>query len=87
MAEIRDIIQGKKKLKRNKDTHILASRCVTIVEEVLDDGIPEINDTNQYNNGIKDIPSYLCIPIVIDVDNYQEIMVDGGYYTLVQLLD
>ena len=87
LAAIRDIIQGYQNMTVYKDTRILASKCVTMVEAVLDDGIPEINDTNQYNNGIKDIPSYLCIPIVIDVDNYQEIMVDGGYYTLVQLLD
>ena len=41
---------------------------------------PEVNDYEQYDNGIKIIGSYLCEPQMIDNDNY-EILVDSGYYT------
>jgi len=31
------------------------------------------------------VPSYLCTPVAVDKDNYEEIIVDGGYYTADQL--
>ncbi|MBQ6996064.1 MAG: substrate-binding domain-containing protein [Lachnospiraceae bacterium] len=54
---------------------------------VLEGSEPEINDTEQYNNGVITVPSYLCTPIAVDVDNYQKEIVDGGYYTAEQLAE
>ena len=40
---------------------------------------PEVNDYEQYDNGVKIIGTYLCEPQIIDGDNY-EILIDNGYY-------
>ena len=81
----KNIISGHQTMSIYKDTRLLASKCVTMVEAVLKGGKPEINDTKQYNNGKKVVPSYLCTPVAVDKGNYQKIIIDGGYYTKAQL--
>ena len=81
------IISGKQTMSIYKDTRLLASKCVTMVQAVLEGSEPEINDTDQYNNGKITVPSYLCTPVAVDKDNYKEVIVDGGYYTEEQLAE
>lgn len=85
LMAMRNIISGHQTMSIYKDTRLLASKCVTMVEAVLEGAQPEINDTTQYNNGVKVVPSYLCQPIAVDQANYESIIVDGGYYTKEQL--
>ena len=70
-----------------KDTRLLAAKCVTMVQAVLEGAEPEINDTEQYNNGVIVVPSYLCTPQPVDKNNYKEILIDTEYYTEDQLKD
>ena len=70
-----------------KDTRVLASKCVTMVQAVLENVEPEINDTSKYNNNVMTVPSFLCTPIVVDKENYEEVLIKGGYYTKEQLFD
>ncbi|NLG03123.1 MAG: sugar ABC transporter substrate-binding protein [Clostridia bacterium] len=86
LMAIQNIIDGKQDMSIYKDTRILSGKCVSMVQAVLDGGTPQINDNQQYNNGEMVIPSYLCKSLVIDQENYQEIVIDGGYYTEVQLM-
>ena len=86
------IISGKQTMSIYKDTRLLASRlladkCVTMVQAVLEGSEPEINDTEQYNNGKIVVPSYLCEPVAVDKDNYKEVIIGGGYYTEEQLAE
>lgn len=63
------------------DSRELADQCEEMVNVYLhgeDD--PEVNDYEQYDNGVKIIGSYLCEPQMIDRDNY-EILIDNGYYS------
>lgn len=63
------------------DSRELAAQCEEMVNVYLhgeDD--PEVNDYEQYDNGVKIIGTYLCDPQMIDRDNY-EILIDNGYYT------
>ena len=83
----KNIISGSQTMSIYKDTRLLADKCVTMVQAVLEGSEPEINDTEQYNNGKITVPSYLCTPVAVDKDNYKEIIVDGGYYTEEQLAD
>ncbi len=83
----KNIISGKQTMSIYKDTRLLAEKCVTMVQAVLEGAEPEINDTEQYNNGKIVVPSYLCTPVAVDKDNYKEIIVDGGYYTEEQLAE
>ena len=81
------IISGKQTMSIYKDTRLLASKCVTMVQAVLEGAEPEINDTEQYNNGKIVVPSYLCEPVAVDKDNYKEVIIGGGYYTEEQLAE
>ena len=81
------IISGKQTMSIAKDTRILASKCVTMVQAVLEGAEPEINDTEQYDNGVIVVPSYLCEPQPVDKNNYKEILVDTGYYTEADLAE
>ena len=56
-----------------------------MVEAVLSGEEAEVNDTESYDNGTGAIPTYLCEPVVVTADNYEEILVDSGYYTADQL--
>ena len=42
-------------------------------------GIDATYDTESYNNGVKNVPSYLLVPYVITKDNLQ-VLVDTGLY-------
>ena len=81
----KNIIAGSQTMSIYKDTRLLASKCVTMVDAVLNGTEPEINDTEQYNNGKLVVPSYLCTPQPVDANNYKELLIDGGYYTEDQL--
>ena len=81
------IISGKQTMSIAKDTRILAEKCVTMVQAVLEGAEPEINDTTTYNNNVIVVPSYLCTPVAVDKNNYKEVLVDTGYYTEAQLAE
>lgn len=83
----KNIISGKQTMSIYKDTRLLAEKCVTMVQAVLEGAEPEINDTEQYDNGKIVVPSYLCTPVAVDQSNYEEIIVKGGYYTAEQLAE
>ncbi|MCR5580250.1 MAG: sugar-binding protein [Pseudobutyrivibrio sp.] len=83
----KNIIAGSQTMSIYKDTRLLADKCVTMVQAVLEGAEPEINDTEQYDNGKLVVPSYLCTPVAVDKDNYKEIIVDGGYYTEAELAE
>ena len=87
LMAVKNIISGKQTMSIYKDTRVLAAKCVTMVQAVLEGSEPEINDTEQYNNGAITVPSYLCTPVAVDVDNYKTEIVDGGYYTEEQLAE
>lgn len=64
-----------------KDTRELARVTVGMVEALLKGGVPEINDTSTYDNGVKVIPSYLLEPVSVNLANWEEIILGSGYYT------
>lgn len=81
LMAVKNIISGKQTMSIYKDTRLLAEKCVTMVNAVVNGSEPEINDTETYDNGVFVVPSYLCTPQAVDVNNYEELLVDGGYYT------
>jgi len=52
-----------------------------MIDSLLGNKTPEVNDTKTYNNGIKVVPSYLEKPVSVDKDNYKDVLVGSGYYT------
>ncbi len=76
----KNILSGHQTMTICKDTKVLAQKCVTMVQAVVEGGEPEINDTTQYNNNVLTVPSYLCIPVAVDKNNIKEVVVDGGVH-------
>lgn len=76
----KNIIAGKQAMSVFKDTRTLAAQVVKMVDSIGKGTEPEINDRETYNNGVKVIPSYLCEPVTVTIDNYKEQLLDSGYY-------
>ena len=85
IANVKNMIQGKQAMSVFKDTRTLATQVVKMVDSVMQGGKAEINDTKSYDNGTGIIPTYLCDPVVVTVDNYKEMLITSGYYTEDQL--
>ena len=64
-----------------KDTRELAKVTVAMVEAMAEGKTPEVNDTKTYNNGVKVVPSFLLKPVLVDLSNWQAVLIDSGYYT------
>ena len=68
-----------------KDTRILAARTVTIVNSIL--AGTEVETNAVVSNNVLDVPTYYATPLFADINNYQELLIDSGYYTADQLAD
>ena len=78
---VQNIIDGKQAMSVFKDTRTLAYHAVVMADEILSGQAVDVNDTTTYNNGKIFVPAYLCYPIVVDISNYSEVLIDSGYYT------
>ncbi|MDT7789297.1 MAG: putative multiple sugar transport system substrate-binding protein [Pseudonocardiales bacterium] len=85
VASVKSIIAGEQYSTIHKDTRKLAEVTVTMADAVLKGGKPEVNNTKDYDNGVKVVPSFLLQPVTVDKANYQKELVDSGYYTADQL--
>ena len=85
VANTKNIIAGKQSMSVFKDTRTLAAQAVQMTVDILAGKEPEVNDTTTYNNGVLVVPTFLCVPVFADVNNYKEILLDSGYYTEDQL--
>ncbi len=81
IASIKSILAGEQTSTVFKDTRELARVAVDMVDALLQGGEVPVNDTETYDNGVKVVPSYLLVPVSVDASNYQEALVDSGYYT------
>ncbi|MDN4478689.1 sugar ABC transporter substrate-binding protein [Demequina sp. SYSU T00039] len=64
-----------------KDTRKLAEQSVTAAIAYLNGEEPEANNTTDYDNGVKIVPSYLLESDIVYADNIQELLIDSGYWT------
>ena len=81
IASVKNILAGKQSMSIFKDTRTLASKVVEMVDAIMTGGEAPVNDEETYDNGTGIIPSYLCEPVAVTIDNYKEILIDSGYYT------
>ncbi|MBR4359801.1 MAG: sugar-binding protein [Clostridia bacterium] len=85
IANTKKMIAGEQSMSVFKDTRTLAAQVVKMVTQLLNGEEVEVNDTETYNNGVITVPSFLCVPVFADVNNYTELLIDSGYYTPEQL--
>ncbi|MFE9168082.1 multiple monosaccharide ABC transporter substrate-binding protein [Streptomyces kebangsaanensis] len=85
LASVKSIIAGEQTQTVYKDLRKLAEVASAMVDDVLNDRKPEVNDTKTYENGAKTVPAYLLQPVSVDKTNYEEVLVRGGYYSDAEL--
>jgi putative multiple sugar transport system substrate-binding protein len=85
LASVKSIMRGDQYSTIYKDTRQLAKTAVSMADAILKGQKPEVNNTTDYNNGNKVVPSMLLPFVVVDKSNYQKELVDTGYYTAAQL--
>lgn len=81
ITSVKNIIAGKQSMSIFKDTRKLAAKVVEMVTAIEEGKEVEVNDTETYDNGKGVIPSYLCEPVFADGENYEELLIDSGYYS------
>ncbi len=81
IPSVKAILRGDQYSTIFKDTRKLADVAVGMVDALLQGGEPEINDTETYDNGVKVVPSYLLEPQPVTEENWEEVLIDSGYYT------
>ncbi|WP_038491135.1 multiple monosaccharide ABC transporter substrate-binding protein [Collimonas arenae] len=85
VPSVKSIVRGEQRQTVFKDTRELAKVTVGMVDAVLSNKTPTINDTKTYNNGVKIVPSYLLKPVSVDVSNWKPVLIGSGYYTESQI--
>ena len=81
-SNVKKMIEGKQSMSVFKDTRTLAAQVVKMVGQILNGETVDVNDTETYNNNVITVPSYLCEPVFGSADNYMELLIESGYYTL-----
>lgn len=81
IANTKNIIAGYQAMSVFKDTRTLATQVVTMVDAIMKGEEVPVNDTTTYNNGVKVVPTFQCVPVFANIDNYKELLIDSGYYT------
>ncbi|MFI7603014.1 multiple monosaccharide ABC transporter substrate-binding protein [Actinoplanes sp. NPDC049681] len=80
-ASVKSIIAGEQYSTIYKDTRALAKTTVEMADAVLKGQTPKTNNTKDYDNGNKVVPSMLLDSVIVDKSNYKKVLVDSGYYT------
>jgi len=80
IASVNSIIAGEQSMSVFLDTRTLAARTVEMIDDIMVGNKPAINDSNRYHNGVKYVPAAICNPVLVDIGNYREVLIDSGYY-------
>jgi putative multiple sugar transport system substrate-binding protein len=84
-ASVKSIIRNEQYSTIYKDTRELAKTTVGMADAVLKGQTPQTNNTTDYDNGVKVVPSMLLESVIVDKSNYKKELIDTGYYTESQL--
>lgn len=80
-ASIKSIIAGEQTMTVFKDIRELAKNASYMIDCLVKGEEPEIKEPVIYNNGVKDVKAMVVAPKALDINNYQELLFDSGYYT------
>jgi len=65
-----------------KDTRELAAATVRMIKAITEGRTVPVNDTETYHNNIKNVPTYLLGIVHVDINNWYDVLIGAGYYTL-----
>jgi putative multiple sugar transport system substrate-binding protein len=81
IASVKLIADGVQSSTIFKDTRKLAEQAVIAAKAFLAGDEPKANNTKDYDNGKKVVPSYLLPVQTVFKDDIQSVLVDSGYWT------
>src|SRR4051812_28607331 len=85
VASVKSIVSGEQYSTIYKDTRQLADVAVKMADSILKGGKPETNNTKDYDNGKKVVPTFTLPVVTVDKANYQKVLIESGYYTADQI--
>ncbi|NUT92461.1 MAG: sugar-binding protein [Saccharothrix sp.] len=85
LASVKSILAERQYSTIYKDTRELAVTTARMADAVLKGRTPQVNNLNDYDNGVKVVPAMLLNPVIVVKGNYHEVLVESGYYTEDQL--
>ncbi|GIE74610.1 sugar ABC transporter substrate-binding protein [Actinoplanes philippinensis] len=85
LASVKSIMKGEQYSTIFKDTRNLAKATGEMADAILKGQTPKTNNTTDYNNGVKVVPSQLLESLIVTKDNYEKELVATGYFTADQL--
>ncbi|MFE7892762.1 multiple monosaccharide ABC transporter substrate-binding protein [Streptomyces sp. NPDC057412] len=84
LDSVKSIIAGQQSQTVYKDVRQLAQAAATMVDDVLHEREPEVDNGTDYDNGVKAVPAVLLQPTSVDKTNY-DVLVKSEYFTEAQL--
>ena len=69
---VRWIMEGRQFSTINKDTTLLVEQTIKMIGQLQAGEEVDVNDTEQYDNGVKVVPAYLLEPIIVTKENALE---------------
>jgi putative multiple sugar transport system substrate-binding protein len=78
-----NILNDKQTFSNWRDGRVEAAHLLDLVDAVLTRTTPETN--KNFDNGVKQVPSYVCDATIVDKINVRQELIDGGYYTAAEL--
>jgi putative multiple sugar transport system substrate-binding protein len=81
IASVKLIADGVQSSTIFKDTRLLAEQAVIAAQAFLEGNEPEANNTEDYDNGVKKVPSYLLPVETVFADDIQSVLIDSDYWT------
>ncbi len=76
-----NILNGLQSMTVWKDTRQLGGVVEKMVKQIIDGQDVTVNNTTDYDNGKKIVPSFLLDPQVVTKDNVQSALIDSGFWT------
>ncbi len=64
-----NIRAGRQAMTVYKDPNVLCTKIVRMIKAVVEGSQPAINDATNIKNDVMTVPSYLCIPVIVDREN------------------
>ena len=87
LATVQYIRDGLQHMTVFKDSRLLAKAAIDLASEILNGNDPNVAGTvkTQFDTRKKMVDTYLLAPILVTADNYEEVIIESGYYTAEQL--
>jgi len=83
MPNMQYIVSGLQAMSVFKDTRTLAKEAAGMVDAFLKGEEIPFTDDETYNNNVQNMKTFICTPVFGSADNYVELLIDSGYYVIV----